>query len=759
MAHADYGRIPLLHDDRPEKVHKRKALELFRASSFACLIDYAKRPKLIEDNQLSYRKCHGFSHIVNQEQEDFAEQPIHHGLSTTAEQATIPGFESGSEGSYVDSDSSDHMSQSTATSRSSSHTPECDNGDLNSSQPQYHPLISHEPEELISVSLTNCQPALSHDILQSCSAGNIITGVIELPPVIVLEQGKPLSEDPDHNTPENSSSNDSSTVTSIQTTVHSHTPALSTMEIDEPTTDGDDSSQSRESSDVSEPITEDTKSRFGNDLEDLIKNDLLLGAPEQAEYFYQSVKGDLVCASRKHLAHVDQSHGVSLLQLVELEAFGLSELRELTGAISLASSSSSSSASASYIQYTSTGSVNGTGDSLPSFSTTSDYASKEDREDETPDQLLKPKKKGQKSTSPEEPKASGEHMKSHHTKPVKKLSQLQCSRCQDEFSDQEELKAHELDVDCPVRCIDCREEFATKALRQQHQKLTHQEEAIECIYMELDESKWKSISKNLKGYTDSLKKGKGRVDPVLDGWIAANIAQFEVGRTEKAKASAKLELGQWYTMYKTLVPQARIDELPTHPFYDSGIPHSEYAQEKLIYINDRMVEAKINAYGPPPTDIDSQIGWFRDALRDSVKVSARTNAPHLLKETPFVPRDSGAIPGLYRLNKTENTIQSGSCSLMTARETNANLLPPISSTADYVSTAQFREANQMSQLSNDTTLNSHESDINFEDWPVNPNDLGLHEEDSELFNFETVTYSGLSGADYGTNWTGRPGGG
>ncbi|KAH7309347.1 hypothetical protein BKA65DRAFT_519650 [Rhexocercosporidium sp. MPI-PUGE-AT-0058] len=806
MAHVDYHRVPHPHDDRAGNVHKRKALELLKASrgskSLAYLMDYTKRPKLIEDNQYSHARDHDFSHVPNQEQKAFEEQPIYHSLSATAEQVNTRGCESGSERSYVDSDSSDHVSQSTATSTSSSPAPECGIWDL-SNQPQYHPLIDHgNSEEVINLPFANSQQAISHnsryDILQSCSGG-FITDIIELPPVLVVEQGKPLSEIPDHNTLESSHSNDSSSVASTLTSVHSHNPSLSSMEIDVQTTDGDDSSQSRESSDVSESITEEAKSRYGNDLEDLIKNDILLTAPELADYFYQAVKGRLECASRRDLAQVDQSHGVSLLQLIELEAFGISELSEAAGAVSLASSSSSSSASASYLQDTTTVGGIGTGDSFSGTSTTRNPASTGDRRDERSDQLLKPKKKSQKSTSTEEPKASGlrcihnvmspdifsvnltthhkfrpcggpgwksfqhlkEHMKSHHTKPVKTSSQLQCSRCQDEFPDQEELKAHELDVDCPIRCIDCREEFKSKAFRQQHQKLVHQEEAIECIYMELDESMWKSINKNLKAYTDALKKGKGRVDPVLDRWITANIARFEVGRSEKAKASAKLELGQWYTMYKTLVPQARIDELPTHPFYDSGIPHSEYAQEKLIYINDRMVQAKIDAYGPPPVEINGLIGWLRDALRDSVKVSARVNAPHLMQETPFVPRDSRTTLDLYQLGDAENAMHTGPSSLLTDMEASANFTHPIPSTTKYVSTAQFQQANQMSHLSNENQLESHVSDMDFVNWPVNSNGLSFLGDNSEIVNFNTEIYpSGNSGLDetgYGGDWTKRSG--
>ena len=156
-------------------------------------------------------------------------------------------------------------------------------------------------------------------------------------------------------------------------------------------------------------------------------------------------------------------------------------------------------------------------------------------------------------------------MKTHHTKPVKTSSQLQCSICQDKFSDQDEMTAHVLTVDCTIRCNECLVEFESKALRQQHQMHTHPEETVDCIYMEIDEAMWKAITKNLKDYTDSLRKGKSRADAALDNWVAANIARFEEGRTGKAKGSGKLELGQWYTVYKTLLPQAQPDNIPKHP--------------------------------------------------------------------------------------------------------------------------------------------------------------------------------------------------
>jgi hypothetical protein len=127
-------------------------------------------------------------------------------------------------------------------------------------------------------------------------------------------------------------------------------------------------------------------------------------------------------------------------------------------------------------------------------------------------------------------------MQSHHTKKVKKASSLQCSDCQTKFQNQEELKSYKLDVDCPIRCPDCLEDFGAKSLRIDHQKEQHPEETNLALF-EIDENIWKRIKDNLKAYLEVVKKGpkgKGRSDPELDNWVEANTSQYMVGRSSKA---------------------------------------------------------------------------------------------------------------------------------------------------------------------------------------------------------------------------------
>jgi hypothetical protein len=156
-------------------------------------------------------------------------------------------------------------------------------------------------------------------------------------------------------------------------------------------------------------------------------------------------------------------------------------------------------------------------------------------------------------------------MQNLHTKKAKKLSPLQCSRCQGDFTDLDELRGHELNIDCPIRCADpdCPDEFLTKALRQDHQKQCHLEQESDPVLREIDDGMWKQVKDNLKSYTDSLKskKGKSSNDPNIDRekWVANNIPRYETGRT---KVNSKLELGQWYTIFTTLAPNVKILDHP-----------------------------------------------------------------------------------------------------------------------------------------------------------------------------------------------------
>jgi uncharacterized Zn ribbon protein len=157
-------------------------------------------------------------------------------------------------------------------------------------------------------------------------------------------------------------------------------------------------------------------------------------------------------------------------------------------------------------------------------------------------------------------------MQNVHTKQIKKVNPLQCSRCQDEFPDQDELNSHQLNIDCAIRCPDCANEFSSKAQRQEHQKENHLEDANNPLLRELDESMWKQIKDNLNVYTTSLKNKKGGPsgipNPERERWVLENIPHYENGRSSKLKANSKLELGQGYTIFTTLAPNMKILEHP-----------------------------------------------------------------------------------------------------------------------------------------------------------------------------------------------------
>ncbi len=122
-----------------------------------------------------------------------------------------------------------------------------------------------------------------------------------------------------------------------------------------------------------------------------------------------------------------------------------------------------------------------------------------------------------------------------------------------------------MNVDCAIRCPDCPDEFVTKALRQEHQKESHLEEAHDPILRELDENMWKKVKDNLKVYTDYVKNKRGGPsgdpDPERTRWVLANTPRYESGRS-KTKVNSKLELGQWYTIFTTLAPNTKILEHP-----------------------------------------------------------------------------------------------------------------------------------------------------------------------------------------------------
>lgn len=435
--------------------------------------------------------------------------------------------------------------------------------------------------------------------------------------------------------------------------------ASSRMEIDNSSTDGDRSSQSKRSSEVSDSGSGEPRGNYSNKLEALIKDDVLRADPEVAEIFFQSVNGLLECASPDDIGVAEEIGEVSLLHLLELEAFGLVQQ---TGAMTTCAPSSTSNASSSSKGSSSSASRQSQGERSASSGGSGDGSARlpaSNGGERGSYQPVNPKRNNPKAGSSESNHIRRfrcihnallpevfcvnaltqerfrpcmgpgwtsmqhlkEHMQSHHTKQAKKPNPLRCNRCQDDLSSEEDLKAHELNVDCPIRCLDCREEFDTKAQRQQHQKRSHPEDANEPAFMELDESLWKIVKEKLKAYTDTVKRGKGCIDRELEQWVQTNTVEYEIGRSSKAKGNSKLELGQWYIIFKVL---AKGEEVSKHPFYDYGIPSSEFAEERILLIHDRMIDARIEAHGPPPHQLEQQRAWYREALQSTIQVAAKT---------------------------------------------------------------------------------------------------------------------------------------
>jgi len=58
--------------------------------------------------------------------------------------------------------------------------------------------------------------------------------------------------------------------------------------------------------------------------------------------------------------------------------------------------------------------------------------------------------------------------------------------------------------------------------------------------------------------------------------------------------------------------------------YDYGISPSDLAGEKILLINEKMINSRIQVHGPPPTELQLQRDWYQDVLRESLKVAAKT---------------------------------------------------------------------------------------------------------------------------------------
>jgi hypothetical protein len=90
-------------------------------------------------------------------------------------------------------------------------------------------------------------------------------------------------------------------------------------------TQDDGSSQSRQSSQVSDTQANhgQTKVNHDNELEALIKDDVLRSDPLVADIVYQNIEDTLEYSRPEHVENVGGDHDLSLLDLLELEAFDL----------------------------------------------------------------------------------------------------------------------------------------------------------------------------------------------------------------------------------------------------------------------------------------------------------------------------------------------------------------------------------------------------------------------------------------------------
>ena len=78
------------------------------------------------------------------------------------------------------------------------------------------------------------------------------------------------------------------------------------------------------------------------------------------------------------------------------------------------------------------------------------------------------------------------------------------------------------------------------------------------------------------------------------------------------------------------------------------------AEEKILMVNDHIVDCRIQAHGPPPSEPELQREWYRDALRDTLRIAARTT-----RNVTFTQVGSSSAP----MNTLLSTQGSSSTSL------------------------------------------------------------------------------------------------
>lgn len=131
--------------------------------------------------------------------------------------------------------------------------------------------------------------------------------------------------------------------------------------------------------------------------------------------------------------------------------------------------------------------------------------------------------------------------------------------------------------------------------------------------------------------------------------------------------------------------------------YDYGTPRSDYAEERILLINEKMIDTRVQAHGEPPADFDLQRAWYREALRDSLRVAAKTktkkDSHHMKGDAP--PRRNNTLapspgPGPSTVGgmgyvSTAATPQVPLTPVMNSNVSNMALMPPgyHSSTPQY----------------------------------------------------------------------------
>lgn len=144
----------------------------------------------------------------------------------------------------------------------------------------------------------------------------------------------------------------------------SHPAASSFSESGDPSTGGDRSSQSQPSSAVSDSVTSNDSSDEDHDgtLQGVIRT-VLRTDPDVAELLFRALDGRLECAPPNHSDHFEESSGLDLLSILELQD---SSIVENSGVFTTRGPSSSSGSSSTHnqggaIQQASTGSSLGPG--------------------------------------------------------------------------------------------------------------------------------------------------------------------------------------------------------------------------------------------------------------------------------------------------------------------------------------------------------------------------------------------------------------